>query len=216
MWSGRPLAKNQATTRPDQLWSEIWSSMSKVNEMKSSTGLSRHRSSTMRESWVASTLLIRMVRSSKKPSKKTVKSWKFQWKPQCPVCWRRSGTRKLVANPTKSKNQSMHAPYKLMNLRGSVWKGLCRKFMKITLLRRGSTCWVIVILCTVLSYAPAMKIPDAKAAVDKEWEKLEKLSAWQMTKVTSKRGGHPGSTERAMNSPFFPRWWTSVISRMRS
>ena len=31
-----------------------------------------------------------------------------------------------------------------------------------------------------------MKIPDAKAAVDKEWEKLEKLPAWQMTKVKSK------------------------------
>ena len=26
----------------------------------------------------------------------------------------------------------------------------------------------------------AMKIPDAKAAVEKEWEKLEKISAWQL------------------------------------
>ena len=33
----------------------------------------------------------------------------------------------------------------------------------------------------------AMKIPDAKAAVDKEWEKRYKLPAWQMTKVNSKR-----------------------------
>ena len=31
-----------------------------------------------------------------------------------------------------------------------------------------------------------MKIPDAKAAVDKEWEKLEQLPAWQMTNVKSK------------------------------
>ena len=29
----------------------------------------------------------------------------------------------------------------------------------------------------------AMKIPAAKAAVDKEWEKLEKISAWDKTKV---------------------------------
>ena len=28
----------------------------------------------------------------------------------------------------------------------------------------------------------AMKIPAAKAAVDKEWEKLEKISAWNLTK----------------------------------
>ena len=28
----------------------------------------------------------------------------------------------------------------------------------------------------------AMKIPAAKAAVDKKWEKLEKISAWNQTK----------------------------------
>ena len=33
----------------------------------------------------------------------------------------------------------------------------------------------------------AIKIPAAKAAVDKEWEKLEKISAWNLTKVTSKK-----------------------------
>ena len=33
----------------------------------------------------------------------------------------------------------------------------------------------------------AMKIPAAKAAVDKECEKLEKFSAWNLTKVTSKK-----------------------------
>ena len=33
----------------------------------------------------------------------------------------------------------------------------------------------------------AMKIPAAKAAVDKEWEKMEKISAWILTKVRSKK-----------------------------
>ena len=33
----------------------------------------------------------------------------------------------------------------------------------------------------------AMKIPAAKAAVDKEWEKLEKIPAWDLTKVRSKK-----------------------------
>ena len=33
----------------------------------------------------------------------------------------------------------------------------------------------------------AMKIPAAKAAVDKEWEKLEKNSAWNLTNVRSKK-----------------------------
>ena len=33
----------------------------------------------------------------------------------------------------------------------------------------------------------AMKIPAAKAAADKEWEKLEKIPAWDLTKVRSKK-----------------------------
>ena len=33
----------------------------------------------------------------------------------------------------------------------------------------------------------ALKIPAARAAVDKEWEKLEKISAWNLTKVRSKK-----------------------------
>ena len=32
-----------------------------------------------------------------------------------------------------------------------------------------------------------MKIMDAKATVDKAWEKLARLSAWQVTKVKSKK-----------------------------
>ena len=35
----------------------------------------------------------------------------------------------------------------------------------------------------------AMKIPAAKAAVDKEGEKLEKIPAWDLTKVRSKKRG---------------------------
>ena len=34
---------------------------------------------------------------------------------------------------------------------------------------------------------PALKIPAAKAAVAKEWKKLEKFSAWNLTKVRSKK-----------------------------
>ena len=33
----------------------------------------------------------------------------------------------------------------------------------------------------------AMKIPEANAAVDKEWGKLEKISAWNLTNVRSKK-----------------------------
>ena len=47
----------------------------------------------------------------------------------------------------------------------------------------------------------AMKIPDAKAAVDKEWKKLETIPAWQLEKVKSPEGGYSGNTERQKESP---------------
>ena len=39
----------------------------------------------------------------------------------------------------------------------------------------------------------AMRIPAATAAVDEEWEKLEKISAWNLTKVSSKKEGRKSS-----------------------
>ena len=46
-----------------------------------------------------------------------------------------------------------------------------------------------------------MKIPDAKAAVDKEWKKLETIPAWQLDKVKNKKGGYSGSTKTQNESP---------------
>ena len=37
------------------------------------------------------------------------------------------------------------------------------------------------------SFAPGKKRPDAKAAADKEWEKLKSVLAWQESKVRSKQ-----------------------------
>ena len=40
---------------------------------------------------------------------------------------------------------------------------------------------------TSIPMPQVMKIQDAKAAVDTTWEKLEKMPAWQLDKVKSKR-----------------------------
>ena len=42
------------------------------------------------------------------------------------------------------------------------------------------------VVCKIIPMPQAMKIPNAKAAVDKEWEKLETTPAWQWEKVKSK------------------------------
>ena len=40
---------------------------------------------------------------------------------------------------------------------------------------------------TFIPMPQAMKIPDAKAAVDKEWKKLETIPAWDVRKVKSQK-----------------------------
>ena len=47
----------------------------------------------------------------------------------------------------------------------------------------------------------AMKIPDAKEAVDKEWKKLETIPAWNLEKSPEQKGGYSGSTKRQKESP---------------
>ena len=51
-------------------------------------------------------------------------------------------------------------------------------------------------------HAKLKEIPAAKAAVDKEWEKLEKISAWNLAKVRSKENGDRGSKDGGRYSSF--------------
>ena len=75
-----------------------------------------------------------------------------------------------------------------MNPQECVWENHYQIVMKTLLqeketIRCNTTTWFTsLFLCL-----KAMEIPAAKAAVDKEWEKLEKISAWNLTKVKSKK-----------------------------
>ena len=59
--------------------------------------------------------------------------------------------------------------------------------MRTILQERGTNHCNIKIGSQIDPMPQAMKIPAAKAAVDKEWENLEKISAWNLTKVRSKK-----------------------------
>ena len=61
----------------------------------------------------------------------------------------------------------------------------------------------------------AMKIPDAKAAVEKEWETLEKIPAWQLTKVRNKNEVIAEARNEG-GKVHFASLMISVISKIRS
>ena len=75
-----------------------------------------------------------------------------------------------------------------MNLRECVWETRYHIIMEDHIAGKGENSLHHYNLVHKFTPMPqAMKIPAAKAAVDKEWEKLEKISAWNLTKVKSKK-----------------------------
>ena len=79
----------------------------------------------------------------------------------------------------------IHIDYR--NPRERALERLYPQIMKILLLKKGvNSLGHHNLVHKPLPIRQAMKIPDAKAQVDKEWGKHEKLPAWQVTKVKSK------------------------------
>ena len=92
-----------------------------------------------------------------------------------------------MMHPTKLK-QDLHVFWKLVKLQDCVWENHCQIIMKTILQEKETIHYSIKNLVHKFIRMPqAMKIPAAKATVDKEWEKFEKISAWNLTKVRSKK-----------------------------
>ena len=114
-------------------------------------------------------------------------NWKHQLLLLCPAKFLRTIRIVGVVHPIKS-NQNLRVFWKLVNLQDCVWENHYLLIMKTILQEKETIHCSIIIWCTNLFLClTAMKIPAAKAAVDKEWEKLEKISAWNLTKVRSKK-----------------------------
>ena len=100
----------------------------------------------------------------KKSFKMQGEMWKHQWFQPCLARHaRKTSMGRPVARPMIS-SLNLHVSWKPVNPQECVWKNLYRNIMM----------------------PQAMKIPAANAAVDKEWEKLAKIPAWDKTKVRNK------------------------------
>ena len=93
----------------------------------------------------------------------------------------------FVSVQTKLK-QILRVFWKLMNPHECVWEIRYRIIVK-TILQEEETIHYRIknLVHKFIPMPQAMKFPAAKAAVDKEWEKLAKISAWNLTKVRSKK-----------------------------
>ena len=92
-----------------------------------------------------------------------------------------------VVDPTTLK-QNLRVFWKLMNLQDCVCE-ICYQIIMKTILQERETIHYSLkkLVHKFIPVRQAMKIPAAKAAVDKEWEESEKIPAWNLTKVRSRK-----------------------------
>ena len=185
MWSGERLTRKQLTSRPDHLWPELWKSMG------------RHAKLKEKQKWSEEKLHLENARKLRGIYFIDPEDTEFK---------------ETIKNARKKLETSVAPamPCKIMKNCGS---GACNKIQtklacileanESTRMRMGNSIphyhedhiagkgenslQHYNLVHKFIPMAQAMKIPAAKAAVDKEWEKLENISAWNLTKVQSKK-----------------------------
>ena len=123
------------------------------------------------------------IRNSRKPSRTRVSSWKHQWLLLCFVkLWKILGVAfsKVKARPACILDASESARMRMGNS-----KRHCHQDHVAGEGENSSQHYNLV--HKFIPMPQAVKILAAKVSVDKEWEKLEKFSAWNLTKVRSKK-----------------------------
>ena len=82
---------------------------------------------------------------------------------------------------------NLHVSWKPVNPQDCVWKNLYRNIMRTISQERGTIHCNIKIGTQIYSYASSYEKSRSKGSSDKEWEKLEKIPASNLTKVRSKK-----------------------------
>ena len=181
MWSGERLTRKQLASRPDHLWPELWKSMGKHAKLKekqkwSEEKLHLENGRKLRGIYFEDTEFKETIKNARKKLETSVApampckimkncgsdgSNKIKTKLAC-ILEADESTRMRVGNSMPHYHQDHIAGKGENSLQHY---NLVHKFIPMP---------------------QAMKIPAAKAAVDKEWEN-GKNSAWNLTKVRSKK-----------------------------
>ena len=162
---------------------------------RSRDGLLKSQSSTTLDAWEAFVSSIRKMESARKPSKYARKRWEI---PMEAAMSCKMGTKKRPSKLRETDSETKESNNIQKTKRASIVEAhdSTRKRLESTLPKdhedhiAGQGYNSMTHYNLVHKFIPvpfAMKIPDAKAAVNKEWEKREKLPAWQLNKVKSKK-----------------------------
>ena len=188
VWSGWILARRQLTPRPDHLWPELWIKLGRNAKLKERQKWSNEKPKLDR----AKRLLgIYFIDPEDKEFKETIKNARKKLEPpKAPVMHCKTskkskhGENRGKTNNFKSKFACILEASESTRLR---MEESLPNYHEDHIAGKGDNSLQHYNLVHKFIPLPqAMKIPAAKAAVDKEWEKLEKIPAWDLTKVRSK------------------------------
>ena len=186
LWSGERLTRKQQTSRPDHLWPEIWKTMGKNAKLKEKQKWSNeklHLDNARKLRWIC------FIDPEDKEFKETIKNARKKW-----------GTCVAPAMPCKimKKNCGSGASNKIKTRLACILDSDESKRLRMGeslpnyhedhIAGKGNNSLQHYNLVHKLIPMPqAKKISPTNSAVDKEWEKLEKISACNLTKVRSKK-----------------------------
>ena len=184
MWSGGRPTRKQLTSRPDHLWPELWKSMGKHAKLKE-------------QKWSEEKLHLENARKLR--GIYFIDPEDTEFKVTIKNARKKLETSVALAMPCKiMKNCGSFASNKIKTKLACILEADEATRMRMGNLiphhhedhiagRGENSLQHYNLVHKFIPMPQAMKIPAAKAAVDKEWEKLEKISAWSLTKVKSKK-----------------------------
>ena len=189
MWSGRRLTRKQLTSRPDYLWPELWTKLGKNAKLKERQKWSHEKPQLDNAGKFRG---IYFIDPEEKEFKETIKNARKKLEtPVAPAmpCKISKNNHNWVtrgkSNEIKSKLACILEASESTRLR--MGESLPNHHEEHIAGKGDNSLQHYNLVHKFLPMPQAMKIPAAKAAVDKEWKKLEKIPAWNLTKVRSKK-----------------------------
>ena len=189
MWSGCRLTKRQAISRPDHLWPELWRGVARNAELRE-----KHNWAFEKPKLDDARRLrgIYFIDPEDKEFKDTIRNAGRKLETPMAPAMPCKTCKKSKHGETRSKTNDFRSKFACIleaseSTRMRMEESLPNYHEDHVAGNVDNSLQHYNLVHKFILMPQAMKIPAAKAAVDKEWEKLEKISAWNLTKVRSKK-----------------------------
>ena len=188
MWSGERLTRRQLTSKADHLWPDLWRRLARNAKLREKQKWSNEKLHLDNARKLRG---IYFIDPEDKEFMETIKNARKKLEtPMAPALpcktskKNKNGETRSKTNDFKSKFACILEASEFTRLR---MEASLPKYHEDHIAGKGDNSLQRYNLVHKFIPMPqAMKIPAAKAAVDKEWEKLEKIPAWDITKVRNK------------------------------